>query len=109
MIGYHGILPEYFDTPLVREVIVLSNGHERLLEEDDARTLKKEAGGPIDGVHLMQRWKNGRVFFNLLKETWKSELKFELRLKPIFSTKIISLSQQQWVLVVSKSEKLACK
>lgn len=109
IIGYHGILPEYFDTPLVREVIVLSNGHERLLEEDDARTLKKEAGGPIDGVHLMQRWKNGRVFFNLLKETWKSELKFELRLKPIFSTKIISLSQQQWVLVVSKSEKLACK
>lgn len=105
IIGYNELRPEYFETSLAKEVIVLAYGSDRILDEDDAKAIKKMDGKEINGSQVMSTWGLGRIFFNFLRETWATELKFEILRKPIFSTKILSLTQERWVLAISKLDK----
>lgn len=97
IMGYNVLRPDYFEAELAEEVVVLSAGSDRLLEEDQARSYSKSGGGKLDRQEVFKRWKNGHAFLELIERVWGGECNVSLCRRPIFSTQIASLAGDRWV------------
>jgi hypothetical protein len=103
MIGYDQLRSEYFEASLRDEVVVLSMGSNRLIDEEVARVLRKNGGGSISREGVVNRWRPARAFVSLIEKAWGKKADFNVSQQPIFKTRIASLSGSRWVLNVSPS------
>lgn len=100
VLGYNTLRPEYFEASLADGLLVLASGSDRLLEDDDAREIKKSGSGMVDKEVILRRWEGCRPLVNILEREWASECAFTLSSETIFSTKIASLSGKRSVLIM---------
>lgn len=105
VVGYDSLRPEFFEAALTRETVVLSEGSERMLDEEDARAMRKDGGGELDRDGLFRKWGASRSFIELVEEVWKGRPVLQLTKRKIFSTKIVSLSGERWVISIAKSHR----
>lgn len=104
VLSYDSLRPEFFEAALSNEVFVLVGDSERLVDEEMARSLRKAGGGPLEKDMLLRKWTSGRAFVNLVEEAWQGDVSLSMSMHPIFSTGIVSLSGDRWVVRITRSQ-----
>lgn len=104
ILGYNALRPEYFEVALSKEVFVLADGSDRILGEEASRDMRKTSGGPIAKDDLLRKWSSGRTFVSLIEEAWEGHVSLVMSMHPIFATEIASLSDDRWVLQITRSQ-----
>ncbi|WP_320179497.1 ATP-binding protein [Roseovarius pacificus] len=102
VVGYSSLRPEYFEASLSDDVLVLASGSERLLPDDKSKELKRTGGGRLELEDVLRSWQSSRALVEILNRSWSSTFTVTLKTKPVFSTRIASLSGERWVVEFEK-------
>lgn len=103
IVGYDGVQPEFLEVPLTDEVIILAEGSDRIVDEEGARNIKKEGGGPVECEEVTKRSRHVRNLVRLLENSWGKPVAMHVTTGQLFSTSIASLSGSRWVLSLEPS------
>lgn len=104
ILSYNSLRPEYFEAALSKEVFVLAGGSERILDEEVARNIQRENGGPVEKDEILRKWPLGGPFLGLIEEVWECDVSLNMCMHPIFATEIASLSGDRWVVQIARSQ-----
>ncbi|MBC2836522.1 HD domain-containing protein [Paragemmobacter straminiformis] len=107
--GYNDLQPDYFEADLSVDVFVLSEGSQRLVDDEDARTLRRNESMKLSATVLSSKWKTAAPLLKLIHETWGVEPSVEIRKASIFQTRVSSLSGARWVLALDKPVNVGAK
>ena len=95
-VGYDDLKPEYFETTMLDEVVVGGDSPNRMVSEDDARTLYKEGGGPISPEDFQKGGPGPALLLKIIQDTWGRTPSITLGKQKIFDTRSPSLSTARW-------------
>jgi hypothetical protein len=103
IMGYGSLRSEFFEADSFPELIVLGEGSERLLGEEQARMVKKGIFGEIGRDELLNNWAAGSALIGIVERVWGCKCACRLETRPIFNTRIASLTANRWVVVIQKT------
>lgn len=105
LLPYDELGPNYFDFPVLENVLVLPVQEGRIVDEDAARKLRKEGSLEISFDMLSGSSRRCRALFDVIKEIWTGSVIIRLDTEEIFRSRIRSIQKPQWVLILQREGK----